>query len=213
MISKSVCVLMSGGVDSAILLGRALLRFQKVSPVYVRSGLAWEKAELHWLKKMLAAMARPGLSRLVVLEAPLSDVAPGHWGLTRRGTPGARSQDAAVYIPGRNISLIGKAALFCAQKGIGKIWLGTLAANPFPDATPAFFASFSRALSLGLAKRIGIEAPFARLTKKDILAFASDVPLHLAFSCLSPRGVRPCGRCNKCEEKRRALRHWRPPSQ
>jgi 7-cyano-7-deazaguanine synthase len=205
MITKSVCVLASGGVDSAILLGEAIKKFRTVQPVYVRGGFVWEKAELFWLKKYLRALRQPALQPLAVLDLPFADLSPRHWGLTRRGTPGARSRDAAVYIPGRNLLLLSKAGVFCAQEKIGRIWLGTLAANPFADATPAFFTSMARTLSLGLKTAITIEAPFRKFKKKDILRFSANLPLQYTFSCLAPRGLRPCGRCNKCEEKRRAL--------
>jgi 7-cyano-7-deazaguanine synthase len=31
------------------------------------------------------------------------------------------------------------------------------------------------------------------------------VPWELTFSCIRPIGIRHCGRCNKCEERRRAF--------
>ena len=66
-----------------------------------------------------------------------------------------------MYLPGRNIVLLGKAAVFCAAAGIDRLVLGTLAHNPFPDATPEFRAAMAAALSLGLAHPLTIDAPYA----------------------------------------------------
>ena len=50
-----------------------------------------------------------------------------------------------------------------------------------------------------------VEAPFRFLSKEEVVRRAGDLPWRLTFSCLSPRGLSPCGRCNKCEERRKAL--------
>ena len=86
--------------------------------------------------------------------------------------------------------------------------LGPLAGNPFPDATPAFFDAMARALSLGLAWPIAIEAPLAALHKADVIArgAALGVPLELTLSCMQPVDGLHCGRCSKCRERRDAFR-------
>src|SRR5207245_1971332 len=68
---ERICVLASGGLDSAVLLG-TLARRHAVHPLYVRCGLAWERAEQRLLARFLAALrARHG--RRV---APLAPVGP-----------------------------------------------------------------------------------------------------------------------------------------
>jgi len=44
--NSSVCVLVSGGLDSAALVGRLSQTYGAVYPVYIRQGLAWEHVEL-----------------------------------------------------------------------------------------------------------------------------------------------------------------------
>ena len=90
----------------------------------------------------------------------MHDVYPrSHWAI-RGAAPAYDTPDEDVYIVGRNIVLLTKAAIACAYRGIGRIAIGPLAGNPFPDATPEFFAAMGRALSLGLAHGIAVEAPF-----------------------------------------------------
>lgn len=203
----AVCALVSGGVESAALLARFLSRGDVVQPVYIASGYRWEKAERRWLSRLLAAMAHPRLRPLCVLEAPARSLSGAeHWGFSGRGVPGARSDDAAVNLPGRNILLLSAAALFCSLRSIEVIALGTLEGNPFPDATPAFFSRLARAAALGLGCALRIETPFRRMTKDRVISRSGALPWHLTFSCLSPRGLRPCLRCNKCAERGKVLR-------
>ena len=79
----------------------------------------------------------------------------------RGEAPAFDTPDEDVYIEGRNIVLLSKAAVFMARAGISRVLIGPLAGNPFPDATPEFFDAMARALSIGLAAPIAIEAPFA----------------------------------------------------
>ncbi|MBI5201042.1 MAG: 7-cyano-7-deazaguanine synthase [Elusimicrobia bacterium] len=200
------CVLVSGGVESAALLKWALERGGKVFPVYVRGGHAWEKAELAALKKLLRAFRSPRLAPLGVLRVPVSELYhSASWSLSGRKVPSATSRDEAVYLPGRNVLLLAEASVYCAERGISRVALGTLASNPFPDATPAFRKAMSKAMSLALGRRISIEAPFSRLHKKDVVRRTKDVPWELTFSCLAPRGMKACGRCNKCAERASVL--------
>jgi 7-cyano-7-deazaguanine synthase len=85
--------------------------------------------------------------------------------------------------------------------------LGPLAGNPFPDASPEFFATMARALSLGLAHPIAIETPFASVEKSDVIRLGMElgVPLELTLSCMNPQDGRHCGECSKCRERRDAF--------
>src|SRR5437016_2792901 len=113
MATHSTAVLVSGGLDSAVLLGRSLDHHPTVHPLYVRSGLAWEQVELTYLRRFLAALARPALQPLVVLDLPVRDLYGDHWSVTGLGTPDAASPDEEFYLPGRNILLLAKALLWC----------------------------------------------------------------------------------------------------
>jgi 7-cyano-7-deazaguanine synthase len=210
-------VLLSGGLDSAVLVAEEAARAgaepDRVQPIYVSVGLAWEAAERAVVDRLLASPCFGGgiVAPLVSLSVDMRDVyAATHWALA--GTPPAyHTPDEDVYLPGRNIVLLGKASVFCAAAGIGRIVLGTLGHNPFPDATPEFRAAVARALSLGLAHDLQIDAPFAELSKADVIrkGAALDVPFILTLSCMSPvpraDGPIHCGTCSKCRERHDAF--------
>lgn len=204
---QATAVLCSSGLDSAVLLAHEAA-CGPVTPVYVSVGLAWEAAERRALERLLRHPAFAGRAlEPVLLALDMRDVyPPTHWAI--RGEPPAyHTPDEDVYIPGRNVVLLTKAAVACAARRIPRLAIGPLAGNPFPDATPEFFASLSRALSLGLDWTLNIAAPFAALHKEDVVTLGRrlGVPLELSLSCMSPRGDLHCGRCSKCRERHDAF--------
>lgn len=201
----TVGLLVSGGLDSCILLGRLLERGRRVQPFYIQSGLVWQRSELRALQRFLAALAQPPLSPLVLLELPLADVYDGHWSITGEGVPSADDPDEAVYLPGRNPLLVIKAALWCQLHGIRQLALAPLSSNPFADATPEFFSDFESAMNRATVGEVSLIRPFDKLSKREVMQLGRKYPLELTFSCISPQGGLHCGVCNKCQERREAF--------
>lgn len=202
----SSVVLVSSGLDSAVLLAHEATQYA-ARAVYVRSGLAWEPAELAMLARLMAAPPFGGLVPPAVVDVPVHDVYPaGHWALTGH-PPGYDTPDEDVYLVGRNLTLLAKAGIVAARSGASRIVLGPLAGNPFPDATPAFFAAMSEALSRGLAHGLTVSAPFARLGKAQVIELGArlGVPFELTLSCMNPAQAAHCGRCSKCRERQVAF--------
>ncbi len=202
-------VLFSGGLDSAVLLAAERRDRPSVWPVHVRSGLAWEDAEARMVDGLLAAPPFAGrIQPLTTIAVDMRDVYPHtHWAVAGQA-PAYSTPDEDVYIEGRNIILISKAAVLCASLGANRLVLGPLAGNPFPDATAAFFDTMGRALSLGLDRRLEVAAPFSRMHKEEVIALglALGVPLERTLSCMNPVDDRHCGRCSKCRERQEAFR-------
>ncbi len=204
-----VAVLVSGGLDSSVLLAECAEKYQAVYPLYLRSGLRWERGELRALKRFIAAINLPTIRELCVLDVPMSDVIENHWSIGGDKVPGLRAAISSNYIPGRNLSLLSKAALFCALNRIGEIALATLKANPFPDAQPDFFATLSHAIELGTGLPLSIRAPYLTMTKSELIKRMPHLPLGLTVSCIRPRGIVHCGACTKCAERAQAFKQAR----
>jgi 7-cyano-7-deazaguanine synthase len=212
----TTAVLTSAGLDSVV-LAASEARTARLQPIYVSAGLAWEATELAALERLLALPPLAGrVAPLAQLTFSVTDLYPAtHWAL--RGEPPAfDTPDEDVYLAGRNVALLSKAAIYCARRRIDRIVIGPLAGNPFPDATPEFFRRLADALSLGLACPLTIEAPFVTRRKSDVirLGVALAVPLPLTLSCMNPgpgqgfgghAGIMHCGRCSKCRERRDAF--------
>jgi 7-cyano-7-deazaguanine synthase len=202
----SEAVLISGGLDSAILLGDALRRQAVIVPLYIRCGLAWEEIELAYLRRYLEALAGPNLQPLVILSQPVADLYGNHWSVTGANVPGATDPDETVFLPGRNVLLLSKAILWCHLHGVPSVALGSLQTNPFPDATPEFFARFVAAVNESVGGTVALKLPFAGMKKKAVMHLGTHLPLEHSFSCIQPRDGLHCGRCNKCGERIDAFR-------
>jgi 7-cyano-7-deazaguanine synthase len=198
---ESVCVLVSGGADSGILLAEMTREYRKVIPLYIRNGLLWEGAELYWLRQFLKRLAHTAIQPLQTLELPMQDVYQIHWSLTGQEVPDKASAAIDVCLPGRNLILLSKTVVFCALNGIHAVALGPLKANPFSDSSPRFFTLFGKVVEQGLGTRLEILTPFARRQKAEVLQLGRQLPLELTFSCLKPQGTLHCGVCNKCAER------------
>jgi 7-cyano-7-deazaguanine synthase len=223
-----VAVLFSGGLDSAVLLARET-RSAFAHPLYVSAGLAWEAQERPLAASLIASPPFGGRTApLAILDFTVRDLYPAsHWAVT--GNPPAYdTPDEDVYLTGRNLVLITKGAIYCAQHGIERLVLGPLAGNPFPDARPEFLAAMARAASLGLDHPLDVDAPFSTLHKADVIRLGVElgVPLERTLSCMNPaphrgarhpspfaegsttgdRAVLHCGACSKCRERQEAFR-------
>src|SRR5262245_52214343 len=206
-------VLLSGGLDSVVLLADEAKQGE-VRPIYVKVGLAWETAEQVAVERCLRAVL-PGSDStpLATLSVDMTDVYPAsHWAMVGH-PPAYHTPDEDVYLHGRNIVLLGKAGIFCAAHGIGRLVMGTLDHNPFPDATPQFRLAMAKALTLGLAHPLAVDAPYSGLTKAEVIRRGVQlaVPLELTLSCMNPvlpgtHGVAAhCGVCSKCRERHDAF--------
>ena len=76
--------------------------------------------------------------------------------------------------------------MWCALHGIPTIALGTLAANPFPDADREFFEGVSALASRALGCPLEVVTPFAGRKKSEVLDIGRDLALNLTFSCIAP---------------------------
>lgn len=203
--SANLAVLVSGGLDSAILLAEATSTHEAVFPLYVRNGFAWETAEQQHLARYLVALRGPSLRPLQVMELPLGELLADHWAVTGRDVPDAASPDEAVFLPGRNVLLLSKSMLFCHLNQIPALALATLKGNPFADATPEFFCKYQEAVNLAIGGCVEVLRPYSTLTKREVMRRGRDLPLELTFSCIRPVLGKHCGACNKCAERRLAF--------
>jgi 7-cyano-7-deazaguanine synthase len=194
-------LLASGGLDSCILLSRSIADGRIVQPFYVRAGLWWEEEELRHLKRYLNRVACERLRELVIFDLPLADLYGSHWSVTGDRVPDQATADDAVYLPGRNLLLLMKPAVWCQLHAVGEIALATLAGNPFSDASDDFFAAYEAALNRSAGVNIKIVRPFAKLQKREVMRLGRNDPLEETFSCISPISGLHCGKCNKCAER------------
>ena len=183
--SLPTAVLLSGGLDSSILLGMLAGQGRRVQPLYVRSGLLWEAEELRAVGHFLRALGSPRILDLTILDLPAGDLYGEHWSLTGDKAPGASTPDEAVYLPGRNMLLLVKAGVWCKLRGLRQLAIGVLGSNPFADATPAFFDHLQAVLDCYPPASLEIVRPLACMSKRQVMEIGRGFPLEMTFSCIA----------------------------
>lgn len=201
--------LVSGGLDSLLMMNAALAAGESVVPVHVLQGALWESAETKALHQILSALRivhgmRAG--ELVQLRVQLPPGYAARWAVDADAdAPGADTPDEAVYLPGRNLSLLLAGSLVAQSRGLAAVRLGALDGNPFPDSTDAFLRGFEDLFDRATGWRVKITKPLAGQDKGALLRQNPALPFALTVSCLRPKGFMHCGCCNKCAERQRAF--------
>jgi len=203
-------------MDSAALLYYYAKKGYQVYPLFVRQGLIWEKTELYWLKRFVSFLKKEFSSDIAQsvfsMNFPLKELYGEHWSVTGKNGPQYHDPDETVFLPGRNIVLLTKAAIYGSLNEIHEIALGPLKGNPFPDSRNTFFRSMEKSLSSGLDWDLKIKTPFLTWSKEQVISKHSQLPWELTFSCLRPKDNKHCGTCNKCRERDEVLSAVMPGS-
>jgi 7-cyano-7-deazaguanine synthase len=191
----TVLVLLSGGLDSAVLLAWARGKGRVAALTF--EGPDRPRGERRAARRLLDHYA---IRRRYVLRLP-EPVPSWVRGPTDRG-----------YVPGRNLFHHAGAMLLARRLGCRWVAAGHLAADAaaFPDARRRFLDDLERLANEARRRGeppVGILTPFLGFTKARVAALGAawGVPLGLTWSCYRD-GPRPCERCVACRERRAALR-------
>jgi 7-cyano-7-deazaguanine synthase len=119
----------------------------------------------------------------------------------------------ATVVPNRNSIMLSIAFAAAVAERAALVAFGAHAGDHFiyPDCRREFVSALDAAERLGnvgfAAPELRIEAPFAALTKADIVRLGADlrVPFGDTWSCYVG-GARHCGRCGTCSERIEAFR-------
>ncbi len=221
--SHPAVVLLSGGLDSATVLGLALPLHPVVRAVsfyYGQTHMAELDAARRQIRWQKSAHPKTDLSH-VRLELPRAPFERSS--LTGQGTiPTEESAGIpSTYVPARNTVFLSLALGIAETINARTIYIGANAIDysGYPDCRPAYLAAFEHMANL--ATKAGVEAsergerpplriaaPLIALTKAKIveLALLMNVPLAETISCYqatSPRDV--CGACDACRIRARAF--------
>jgi len=202
---KKAVVLLSGGMDSAVVAALAREAGYAVHALSVRYGQR-HSSEL----AAAAAVARA----LNVAEHKIVDIdlrSIGGSALTDDGidVPDAGGADIPVtYVPARNTVLLALALGWAEVLGANDLFCGVNAVDysGYPDCRPAFITAFEQlanvATKAGVAGAgLRIHAPLMQMSKAEIAreGVRLGVDFALTVSCYraDPQG-RACGHCDAC---------------
>lgn len=170
------CVLLSGGVDSALVGWLLLDTGPPPSSLFVDYGQPAAQAEAH---------ASRAVAEYLGLDHHQLTLTGLH--IPNRGEIGGRNDllvaAAQAAAPGRDVAL------------------GVHAGTGYPDCSPEHHAAWQTLLDVQHGGSVRILAPLLRLSKGEILRLAldADLPLAVTHSCETSNVA--CGQCNSCRDR------------
>ncbi|MCH2160781.1 MAG: 7-cyano-7-deazaguanine synthase QueC [Phycisphaerales bacterium] len=205
-------ILLSGGLDSAVVLGCA------VRDGYRVHAISFDYGQRHkWELDFAAEVARHGGAvdhRVITLDgsafsgsALTDDIeVPKDRSLSDAGIP-------ITYVPARNIVFLSMATAFAESLSASDLFIGVNAVDysGYPDCRPEFIASFEHAMALGTRAGVTegerpwrIHAPLQNLSKGDIVRLGVEVGVNfgITLSCYDPGEIdgtiQACRHCDAC---------------
>jgi len=111
-----------------------------------------------------------------------------------------------VVFSGRNLVLVSLAIAMAQARGFDRVAVGCNASDwlRFADCRPEFWRSVE---SCARAYGVRVITPLIYMSKRDVIEHAAklNVPIGLTWSCYSPKDRQPCGKCLACETRKDAL--------
>lgn len=210
-------VLLSGGADSATVLGYVDRQYQlelqngfdtRIIALHTNYGQRTEQQELNSFHALCDHYDIDTENRYVVDIKHLAAI--GGSSLTDDNIEVADNGDSikrkyvpSSYVPFRNGNILSIAASIACVRDITDIWCGVVQedSSGYPDCRTEFIGNMEAAINTGLpdGRDIVMHAPLINFSKDQIIeaGFNYEVPYHLTWSCYQGEGE-ACGVCDSC---------------
>ena len=200
-------VLVSGGLDSTVLIGHLQAQGHDVLAFSVNYGQRHSK-ELAAAIKVCDYLGVEHVCidlsnlRIILTKSALTgmlEVPDGHY---------EDDSMKATVVPNRNMLLLSSAISLCISRGFDGVAYAAHAGDHaiYPDCRPAFAEAMGVAANLCDYQPVQLLRPFIRMSKAEIVSEGTNLnlPLHLTWSCYKG-GVKHCGTCGTCVERKEAF--------
>jgi 7-cyano-7-deazaguanine synthase len=204
-------IAMSGGMDSATVVAKALDEGREVFPICFQYGSKHNNHE-----RVAAAQQASSLNMgpLIIWEIPgiFSEFKSN---LLKSGgeVPEGHYQDsnmAQTVVPGRNTIFAALLLGYAQSYGLDEIWLGIHSGDHmiYPDCRPAWFNSMQEVIMEASENKILLKAPFLFDDKTSIIKYGLNrnppVNYKLTRTCYKDQPI-ACGKCGSCQERLEAF--------
>lgn len=213
--SKKCVVLLSGGVDSTVLM-YSLIADYEVWPLTINYGQTHSK-EVLAARNVCEARGKWLLERwkyvnLGVLSTLLPSALTGVGEIPK----GEYDKDtmSLTVVPNRNMIFLAIAAGYA--EGISAQYVAYAAHAEdhylYPDCRPEFATACAEAILCGTGNKVALFTPFINKSKTDVVALGKKltVPFKFTWSCYEGGDVH-CGQCGTCLERRAAFKKAKVP--
>lgn len=203
-----IVALLSGGLDSTTLVAKLLRdghlvcgigfdygqrhsrELESARDVADFLGITFRVCDLRGVQEFISGSSQ---------TSPEIDVPEGHY---------ADESMRVTVVPNRNMIMASVAAGWATSLDFDGIALAVHAGDHaiYPDCRPAFIERLESALSYANYKPLAVWAPFLNMSKADIVREGASymAPFWLTWSCYKG-GLRHCGKCGTCVERREAF--------
>lgn len=205
---KEAVILLSGGMDSGVLLAWARREYTKIHGLYFDYG-SKHAAQEYAMAGKLARHYGASLHKINIpfvnelfsssLLASGKEIPEG---------PYASDNISSTVVPFRNGIMLSIAVGYAENFGIKTVLIASHSGDHpiYPDCRQGFTEAMSTASQEGTFNRVTILAPFASCDKKDIAELGRKMgfDFRMTFSCYKGQDTH-CGRCATCLERKTAL--------
>jgi 7-cyano-7-deazaguanine synthase len=201
-------ILLSGGLDSAVILAMALQRGLKCHAI------TFDYNQRHYpeLESARKLVTYYGISHSIFKISPdtfkTSALVDDITVPKNRTAEEIQKSIPVTYVPARNTLFLSYAMGQAEILNATEIHYGAnaLDSHPYPDCRPEFIQAFQNLLNVATKQAVlghppQLMTPLLYKTKKEIFKLAEElkVPVELTWSCYAPEdNTTPCGVCDAC---------------
>jgi len=200
-------LLLSGGIDSTALAVDLLAQGQQVEAI------SFDYGQRH-VRELEAARAVAQCLNIpqIVVALDLARIAPTSSQTSREiPVPKGHYADESMRItvvPNRNMCMLSLATAHAIASGAECVAYAAHKGDHaiYPDCRPAFVYAMEKVMALCDYEPIRLLAPYAALSKADIVLRGANfgAPFALTYSCYAGEALH-CGACGTCVERREAF--------
>lgn len=192
-------LLLSGGLDSTVLFYQLISDNEHFECVWVDYGQKNARQE----QQAVESLCQRHLIVLRKIYIPLAF--EGVKSTLLKNVEGVHTVRSAE-VPNRNAVLLSVAASHCTEPTVLLV-AAHKTGSGYADATRQFYTRASKLMSWSTDGKVTVEAPFIKLTKKQLVKKAWDLALtsHDIMSTVSCYEGNECGKCPACKARKEAL--------
>jgi 7-cyano-7-deazaguanine synthase len=202
-------VILSGGIDSVVLLHKVLSETPKNSDVEC---ISFDYGQKH-IKEITYAKYWCSLFNLTHHIIDIKGLLSGSALIKNDvfGTPEMPKNNEDMrptVVPGRNMLMTSISASLAMTRGHQYVYIGTNKDDHmvYPDCRPSFLTAVESAVMIMSEGKVLLEAPFQYFSKKDVVNLGKSLGVDFAktWSCYEGK-YRPCGVCGACQTRQKAM--------
>ncbi|TAH60803.1 MAG: hypothetical protein EWM50_06365 [Gottschalkiaceae bacterium] len=201
--NRKVVLLLSGGIDSTVLLYWLIEKNYEVFPLIINYGQVTFEGEYKSAASILYDLGMENIFTVDISE--ISKLGKGTLiGQYPKDVTSYNGWYNTEFFPNRNIMLLILATSYAYKINASNIAIGVVGAS-YKDTSLSFLNSFMKCIEISLMP-INIIAPFADRQRDEVIkqAIRLNVPIEKTFSC-NALSERHCQLCSSCHDREMAF--------